>query len=693
MMLLTSVIICVLTLVYYLTSEEPFQKEILFLSIPFFVLLISILTFCSVKHLVKPLKNLTDMAQRIVDGDDRVQIRLEGSDEIYRLSAALKKMVDYLLKNKAQHSMLLESLDQQVRARTREIEATNLELEKEIAEKNRTQTSLNLAAQVIENTQEAVMITDKEARIIDINRAFTEITGYFAEEVREQKPGILQSGKQNKKFYQDLWTSLLESGKWQGEMWNRRKNGSLYPAWNSINAVYDIKGDITNFVSMHTDITEIKDTQKRMEQLANYDLLTGLPNKTLLRDRIKQSILISNRNRKKTAIIMIDLDGFKEINDAFGHETGDELLVKVGQRLRNCLRTSDTVARLGGDEFVVVLPSINSMDNLIWLSQDILDELNKTFMLKGSKCFVTASLGISMYPDDGQCGDTVMKNADAAMYAAKEAGKNTFRFFTESMLEKSKFKLFKAGEIREALGKREFILHFQPRYVTKTRKIHGMEALIRWYHPKKGLIYPGDFIPLAEETGLITNIDAWVLKEACLKNKQFGQIYGKNLIVSVNLSAKDFMQDNLVDIVKSTIETSGIEPSSLEIEITETVLMDDVDKSIKTLKKLKETGIILSVDDFGTGYSSLSYLKLFPIDILKIDRSFITDLPLDRDDRAVVEAIIAMSHALGITVLAEGVETEAQFDFLAERGCEFIQGFYLSKPVAADEFMQKLEVY
>jgi EAL domain-containing protein (putative c-di-GMP-specific phosphodiesterase class I) len=352
--------------------------------------------------------------------------------------------------------------------------------------------------------------------------------------------------------------------------------------------------------------------------------------------------------------------------------------------LKECVRKSDTVARLGGDEFVVVLPNINSFDNLIWVAQNIIDAMNDPFYLEDKKFLVTASLGIALYPDDGKSGQTVMKNADAAMYASKESGKNTFRFFKESMLDKSIYKLFRASEIREAIERGEFILHFQPRFWTGTRKIHSAEALVRWEHPERGLIYPGDFIPLAEETGLITRIDRWVLQEACSKNRELQEATGRSLVFSINLSAKDFAQHNLIDIINRCIMDSGIAPALLEVEITETVIMEDVQRSIKTLERLKETGVTISVDDFGTGYSSLSYLKMFPIDLLKIDRSFVTGLPDDRNDMAVVEAIIAMGHALGMSVLAEGVETSEQFDFLARKGCDFMQGYYFARPVPFD---------
>lgn len=664
------------------------KKAIMYITISLLMIFTGI--YLALSYALSPVKTLTKTAQRITEGNEDVTIEIRGRDEVARLAEAFKIMLKHLMRTKRQYHMLVESLDDQVRARTKELEATNRAMEKEIYDKRITEKSLLLAGKVVENTSEAVMITDESGIILDVNKAFSRITGYTLHEVQGKKPDILKSGKHNKDFYNKLWHALITSGHWQGEMWNRRKNGEIYPVWNSISAVYNDEGIITNFVSIHSDITVLKETERRLEHLAHYDTLTGLPNRTLLQDRLRQLILLSGRDKKKTAVIMLDLDGFKEVNDAMGHDKGDELLIQVASRLQECVRKSDTIARFGGDEFVVVLPNINSFDNLIWIAQNIIDSMNDPFTIGDRKFFVTASLGIAIYPDDGKSGAAIMKNADVAMHAAKEGGKNTFRFFKTSMLDKSINKLFKANEIRDAIENQEFILHFQPRFWTGTRKIHSMEALIRWEHPERGMVYPGDFIPLAEETGLITRIDKWVLYNACLKNKELQEKTKKNTVVSINLSAKDFMQHNLVNIIKSSIRKSGINPSLVELEITETVIMQDLERSIKTLERLKETGVTISVDDFGTGYSSLSYLKMFPIDLLKIDRSFVSDLPDDRNDMAVVEAIIAMGHALGLTVLAEGVETEAQLDFLTERGCDFVQGYYLSRPVTYEQIEKML---
>ena len=550
---------------------------------------------------------------------------------------------------------------------------------------------LQLAANVLENIAEGVVVTDIDSHIIAVNKAVREITGYREKEVLGQNPRLWKSQHHDNAFYQAMWSSLTETLHWHGEIWNRRKNGDVYPSQMTITGLKDEHGQLANYVSVFSDISSAKESQEKLQYLAQYDQLTNLPNRRLLNDRLNQALSLSVRRDQPLGLLLLDLDDFKAVNDTLGHKSGDILLIQVAERLLNCVRKTDTVSRLGGDEFVVLLPDCKSADNVTTITRNILEELVIPFDIQGDEVFVSASIGVTMFPDDGDNADTLFQNADTAMYDVKGAEKNNFQFFTASMQEHIVKHLQLTAQLRYALEREEFILYYQPKMNLATGSINGMEALIRWQHPDEGMVNPADFIPLAEETGIIIPLGKWILYQACKQAKQW-QLEGlDSLRLSVNLSARQFQDEELVEMVENVIQETGMEAGLLELEITETTIMQNIERTIETLWQLRNLGVLLSIDDFGTGYSSLNYLKRFPLDILKIDRSFVMDITTDPNDRAVVEAIVSLSHHLKMKVVAEGVETEEQLNFLRKQKCHEIQGYYLSKPLPVDEFREFIQ--
>jgi diguanylate cyclase (GGDEF)-like protein/PAS domain S-box-containing protein len=530
------------------------------------------------------------------------------------------------------------------------------------------------------------MITDGDNNIVSVNAAFTRITGYEAGEVIGKNPRLLRSERHDAAFYQELWDTLNTTGHWQGEIWDKRKNGEEYPKWLAITVVLGERDIVANYIAIFADITERKEAEGKIQYLAHFDSLTGLPNRALLQDRLKQALAAASRHKKQLSLLFLDLDHFKNINDSLGHDVGDLLLQAVAERLQGCVREGDTVSRLGGDEFVVVLLDIQKSDNAAYVAQKIVDELAVPFSLGEHVLYVTSSIGISLFPEDGRNSDILIRNADSAMYSAKTGGRNDYRFFTQDMNEQALARLALEIDLRQALALGEFRLHYQPQISSETGKVIGMEALIRWQHPVRGMVSPASFIPLAEELGLIVSIGDWVLREACRQNRAW-QVQGLPPVpIAVNLSALQFLQQNLPDKIHAILEETGLEPRYLELELTESTFMQDAEQTITMLQTLKAMGLQLAIDDFGTGYSSLSYLKRFPIDKLKIDQSFVRHLASDPDDAAIARTIINMGHSLRLEVIAEGVETAEQLVFLETEGCDHIQGYYFSKPLAADEF-------
>ena len=548
-----------------------------------------------------------------------------------------------------------------------------------------------LTRQVFEHTAEAIMITDPKKLIVEVNRGFETITGYMRDEVVGRSADFLATDLQEEGFYEDLWRQVELAGQWQGEIWNFRKNGELYPEWISISAVLDDSHQVTHYVSVFSDITHRKQSEDRLQFMANHDTLTKLPNRALLQERIEHALRVAQRNRTQIGIFFIDLDRFKVINDTLGHHAGDMLLQETAIRLRECLRDSDTIARQGGDEFVVLLENFG--DEELFLSsvaRKIMAALNLPFTLLGQELFISASIGISIYPRDGTDTQTLLKNADIAMYRSKEQGKNTFQFYASESNVHSFERLALENSLRKALERKEFVLYYQPKVDLKSGMIVGAEALMRWNHPDLGMVPPSQFIPLAEETGLIVPMGDWVLHEACMQSRAW-QEEGLPLInMGVNLSGGQFRSENLSHTIASALAQSGLQPEYLELEITESMIMHNPERAVTILQGFRDMGMQTSIDDFGTGYSSLGYLKRFPVTSLKIDRSFVQDIPDDQDDVAITRAIIALAHSLNMAVVAEGVETQEQLQFLRSQNCEQIQGYLFSKPVSAEDFANLL---
>jgi diguanylate cyclase (GGDEF)-like protein len=495
-----------------------------------------------------------------------------------------------------------------------------------------------------------------------------------------------------------MWKSIHKTGAWQGEVWDKRKSGEIYPTWLSITAIKGNDGVVTHYVGTQTDITERKAAEEKIKNLAFYDPLTGLPNRRMLMDRLQLALVSSARSGQTGALLFIDLDHFKTLNDTLGHDVGDTLLIQVAQRLKSCLRESDTVARLGGDEFVVMLEDLSKQDveaasKTEDIGEKILAKLNQPYLLSKHECRSTASIGATLFNDNHKSIDDLMKQADITMYQAKLSGRNTLRFFDPKMQETINDRVSLEEELSKALDKKQFHLYYQIQ-VDHTLRPLGAEVLIRWIHPERGLVSPAQFIPLAEETGLILDIGNWVLETACAQLKVWqNNPRTRNLVLAVNVSAKQFRQANFAAQVLAIIQEHDINPSLLKLELTESMLQENIEATISTMNALNETGIQFSLDDFGTGYSSLQYLKRLPLDQIKIDQSFVRDITIDHNDKAIVRTIVAMAQSLDLDIIAEGVETEEQRQLLSEIGCKHYQGYLFCKPVPLEQFDVLLSRY
>jgi len=564
------------------------------------------------------------------------------------------------------------------------------EIRRLVEAQRQTESILRQSATVFESAAEGVMITDADAKIIAVNRAFTSITGYAEKEVLGKNASILRSDRHDREFYKSMWSSLLQHGEWKGEISGRRKNGEVFPKWLTISAVRDDGGRLTHYVGMFSDISPLKESEAQLHHLAHHDALTGLPNRLLLNARLEHSLQHARSEGINVAVLFLDLDHFKKVNDSMGHPVGDRLLQLVAERLLVSVREEDTVARLGGDELTIVLESLKDARYAATVAQKILDDLLKPFELEGRDVFVSASIGISIYPRDGRDTTALLKNADAAMYMAKSEGRNGYHFYSKELTARACDSLALEANLYRALEREELFLHFQPQVSLQSGNVVGVEALVRWRHPEIGVISPARFIPLAEENGLIGAIGNWVLRTACAQAKIWQKRGLKPFRIAVNLSGRQLRQTSIVREVRDVLEDTGLDPSYLELELTESSVMHQAEQAAKTLDALRGLGTTIAIDDFGTGYSSLSYLKRFPVDRLKIDRSFVRDIPQDANDIALAKAIVVLGHSLNLSVVAEGVETQAQRELLTSIGCDEMQGFLYSRPKTADELMSLL---
>lgn len=573
-----------------------------------------------------------------------------------------------------------------LRSRLRSLHAAYL-LSQELQAHEAAQESLRLASMVYENSSEGILVTDAENRIIAINPAFTRLTGYELEEIQNKDPSYFNSGRHGADFYQAMWAQIEQTGHWQGEIWDRHKNGEVHAKYLTINTIFNERGSVYRRVALFMDISDKKETEEFIWRQANFDPLTALPNRSMFHDRLTQEIIRANRSNTFFALLFIDLDLFKEVNDTLGHHMGDLLLQDAAKRILRCVRKTDIVARLGGDEFTVILSELTDTSSIEGLATKILDNLAAPYTLGDEVVYITGSIGITLYPADAADADGLLKNADQAMYVAKNLGRNRIGYFTHTMQETAQARLRMITDMREAIARNQFILHYQPIVDLNTGETCKAEALVRWQHPTRGLVPPDDFIPIAEETGLISDIGDWVFREAARQAQYLRMHHHPAFQLSVNKSPKQFRDNgDTVAAWFTYLQALGLPGTSLTIEITEGLLLNAVAEVTDKLQLLREGGVQIAIDDFGTGYSSLSYLKRFHIDYLKIDQSFVRDIVTDANNRALSNAIIVMAHALGLKVIAEGVETAGQLALLKEAGCDYAQGYYFSKPIAADAF-------
>lgn len=550
----------------------------------------------------------------------------------------------------------------------------------------KTENMISLYSNILEESREAVCITDDNVNIEYVNAAFTATTGYAKEEVIGKNPKVMKSGRHDAAFYKEMWNSLRNTGQWQGEVWDRRKDGEIYPKWLTIKALRNDRGRPEKYIGIFSDITTFKQTEEYIEHLTHYDHLTNLPNRILLRERLKQAMSIADRQNHLMALMFIDIDQFNKINGALGYSAGDECLTELAQRLLNCVSPKDTVARTGGDEFIIVLNELGGKQDAVLAAQRIVDALAAPFILKKyHDVYITVSIGVTLYPSNADSVDTLLRYADAALKRAKELGNNKFQFYDPEMGDKSFEYLSMETNLRHAFQNKEFVLHYQPVTDLQNGRVVGMEALIR-RQEHDFLAMPASFIKIAEKTDLILSICEWTLITSCRQAMLWQKEGLPSLRLSVNVSAAQFHQQRLVKTVEEALRETGLDPKCLELELTERVIIYDTQASIKTMHELKAMGVGLSIDDFGTGYSSLSYLKKFPIDKLKIDISFVRDIPSDPDSVSIAKAIIALAHNLGLRVIVEGVENERQYLFFKEHGCDEIQGYYFSVPLPSGSF-------
>ncbi|MDM8193388.1 EAL domain-containing protein [Pseudomonas koreensis] len=543
---------------------------------------------------------------------------------------------------------------------------------------------LRQAAAVFDCTREGVLVTDHQGLIVHVNRAFIEITGYRRDEVIGQQPSLFKSGHHPPGFYQAMFATLEAEGEWSGEIWNRRKTGEIYPQWQTIRVIHDDFGRLSHYVAVFSDISAIKDSESELKHLAHHDPLTDLPNRLLFSDRAEQALASAQTHKRGCALLMLDLDHFKLINDSLGHNVGDRLLKAVATRLQALFGPGITLARLGGDEFAVLAESCPQPAQAAALAQRILDALKEPLLMDGNQLFINASIGISLFPSDALSAEQLLRNADSALFKAKSSGRNGYALYTEELTAHAQQRVEIAFELRRALEQDELRVYYQPVHDLHSSRLIGVEALVRWQHPQRGLVSPAEFIPIAERTGLIADIDAWVMQQACRQMCQWQQSGVVLAFVAVNVSSRLFARRELYQQVAQVLQDTGLDPAYLELEVTESAVMDDPEVALEQMHRLRELGVRLAIDDFGTGYSSLLRLKRLPVQKLKIDQGFVAGLPWDEDDVAIVRVIIALARSMGMQVHAEGIEQVEQATFLLAQECDLGQGYWFGRPVSAD---------
>ncbi|MBF0140557.1 MAG: EAL domain-containing protein [Magnetococcales bacterium] len=567
----------------------------------------------------------------------------------------------------------------------------NQHMQQELEILREKESELEIIQKVFSHLSEAVVITDVQGTIASINNAFVEITGFLANDIIGQNMRLLKSGRHGTPFYVEMWQELLTKGLWSGNIWNQRKNGEIYPQWTVIKAIYDRDGNIRNFVGILSDRTDIRESQQQIEFAANYDILTELPNRILLKDRLSQSIIQAKRHKQLVGLLWVGLDRFKQVNTSGGRLFGDQVLKILAQRLRDGMRENDTIARIGGDEFVLLATQLDDIAHFRLIAEKILQLLGHTLQLGGHTLHFSACIGITVYPIDVDCAESLLKHAETAMHQAKKLGGNTYQFYTQQMGDVAMRRWNTEVGLRRALEHKEFVLFYQPQYDVFTGALVGVEALVRWNSPQFGWVTPDQFIPMAEETGLIVPLGEWILMEACAQNKRWQDAGFPPIQVAVNVSPRQFKSPHLVEAVEKSLLKTGLDAQWLELEITESTFLDDEKRAIEILGQWRRLGLHLAIDDFGTGYSSLSCLRHYPVHSLKIDRSFINDIAHDDQSAAIVNAILAVARGLKLTVVAEGVSSVEQLEFLRQSGCHKVQGFLFSPPVPENEIVELMQ--
>lgn len=600
--------------------------------------------------------------------------------------------------------MTRADLERQLVIHAREAASIRQHLQGEIRRHQDTLSRLDLISRVVEHAHFAVMITDDAQRIVYVNKTYTRLTGHSSDSVLGKTPKVNQSGRHSRYFYQRMWQELRENGVWRGEVWDRHPDGSFFMKYLSVEALTDDSGQVSHYFAIFSDLSEQKRTEEELERLTHYDPLTELPNRILFRNRLGHEFNISNRHQSRTGLLVLNLDRFRLINDAFGFAVGDDLLVQVAERLRGRIRStdllarqedrserdSDLISRIGGDDFSFILSELRAPEDANVVARRLLDAFVQPFDAGGEEVFLSGSIGIALYPDNAASEDGLMQCAETALNAVKAEGKGGYRFFSEEFNRSSAERVRLEAKLHHAVKKHEFVLYYQPKLDLTTNRLMGMEALLRWPQPDGSMIPPGDFIPLTEDTGLINPIGRWIILQAMRDTCELNRITGARLQVAINLSVRQFLNPGVVEVIRDALNETGIDPALVEFEITESMLIDKVEDARRSMENLKELGVQLAIDDFGTGYSSVTYLKAFPVNTMKIDRSFIAPLGQADDALPIVSALVALGKAMGLNVVAEGIEYQEQIGLLLQAGCDLGQGFFIDRPMPVDDLKRRL---